>query len=193
VVGLLTSLLGRHYTTTTAALVTGPLEAGATAFGQVGTALAVGGILGGLLAGRLQRPGIVVILALAGGTSALQAVVGLSPSLLALVLLAAPMAAAEGALATATQTMVQTIPPERLRGRVLGAWRTASTGWGLAGPLALGGLLELLGPRGGLVAGGLTSLLLLAVVGLVSKRRRPPTDTVVRPAEPAAEPLRAAA
>jgi hypothetical protein len=59
-----------------------------------------------------------------------------------------------------------------MRGRVLGAWRTASTSWGLAGPPVLGALLELLGARRGLIVGGLASILLLAGVAAVSMRRR---------------------
>jgi MFS family permease len=194
-VGLITSLLGRNYTMSMAALVTGPLHADASGYGQVGTALAAGGIVGGLLVGRLRSPRLGVVLMLGGATAALQAVVGLSPVLLGVVVLAVPMAAAEGAMATAAQTMLQTVPPEPMRGRVLGAWRTASTGWGLAGPPALGALLELLGARGGLVVGGVVSVLLLAVIGVMSLRGRETEVAVVVPLpvrHPHLEPVAAA-
>jgi MFS family permease len=180
-VGLITSLLGRNYTMSMAALVTGPLHAHAGGYSQVSTALAVGGIVGGLFAGRLRSPRLGIVLMLAGATAALQAVVGLSPALLAVVVLAVPMAAAEGAMATTAQTMLQTVPPEPMRGRVLGAWRTASTAWGLAGPPALGALLEVLGARGGLIVGGVVSVLLLACLGMMSLRSRETEDAVVVP------------
>ena len=180
-VGLISNLLGRNYTMSMAALVTGPLAGNANSFGQVGTALAVGGVVGGLLAGRLRSPGTGVVVALAATAAALQAVVGLSPALLVVILLAIAMSAAEGATATTAQTMVQTVPPERLRGRVLGAWRTASTGWGLAGPPALGALLEVFGVRSGLVIGGVSTVVLLIGVHLFSLRKRNTHDAVVTP------------
>jgi MFS family permease len=180
-VGLISNLLGRNYTMSMAALVTGPLAGNANSFGQVGTALAVGGVVGGLLAGRLRSPGTGGVVLLAAAAAALQAVVGLSPALLVVILLAIAMSAAEGATATAAQTMVQTVPPERLRGRVLGAWRTASTGWGLAGPPALGALLEVFGVRSGLVIGGVSTVVLLIGVHLFSLRRRTTQDAVVMP------------
>ncbi|GAA1133303.1 MFS transporter [Nocardioides aquiterrae] len=173
---LVTTLLGRNYTMSTAALVTGPLGGDAADYGRVSTALAVGGILGALLAGFVRVPRLGLVLALAAVAAGLQTLVGLSPVLTVVVLLAVPMAAAEAALATGTQTMLQTVPPESMRGRVLGAWRTASTSWGLAGPPVLGGLLQLLGARGGLVLGGLASILLLAGVAAVSTRRRRTDD-----------------
>jgi len=105
------------------------------------------------------------VVTLAGVTAGLQALAGVSPGVFAVMLVAVPMAAAEGAMATAVDTVVQTRPPEHLRGRVLGAWRTAATAWGLAGPIVLGTMLQLLGARTGLVAGGL-----LIVVALVAIR-----------------------
>jgi hypothetical protein len=66
--------------------------------------------------------------------------------------------------------MLQTVPPRELRGRVLGAWRTASTGWGLAGPSVLGLILQFAGARGGLIAGGVTVVALLAL-GRIAYRR----------------------
>jgi MFS family permease len=164
-----------------AALVTGPLQASASSYAQVGTALAAGGILGGILAGRLHSPRLGVVLLLAGTAATLQAVVGLSPVLLMVALVAMAMAAAEGAMATTAQTMLQTVPPEQLRGRVLGAWRTASTGWGLAGPPALGALLEVFGVRSGLVIGGAATVLLLGGVRLLSLRSRRAENADVLP------------
>jgi MFS family permease len=189
-VGLVTSLLGRNYTLSMAALVTGPLAGSAGDYGQVGTALAVGGIVGGVVAGRLHRPAVATVLVLGGAAAGLQVAAGLSPVLLVVLVLAVPMAAAEGAMATAVQTMLQTLPPEGVRGRVLGAWRTVSTAWGLAGPLTVGALIELLGARTGLAVGGVLTVVLLAGVGLVSVRGRVgtgPTDLVsVRRARPVA-------
>jgi MFS family permease len=69
--GAVTSLLGRNYTMSMAALVTGPLDLSAAAYGQVGTALAVGGIAGGLVAGRMGSPRIGILMVLAATAAAL--------------------------------------------------------------------------------------------------------------------------
>jgi MFS family permease len=176
--GAVTSLLGRNYTMSMAALVTGPLHGSAAAYGQVGTALAVGGIAGGLLAGRLASPRLGILMALAATAAALQVVVGLAPALLMVMVVAVLMSGAEGAMAIGAQTMLQTSPPDHLRGQVLGAWRTTSTAWGLAGPPTLGLLLEVLGVRTGLVLGGVVTVLLV-VAFHVALRNRP---TAVVPA-----------
>lgn len=170
-VGAVTSLLGRNYSLSMAALVTGPLGASTTAYGVVTAALAAGGIAGSILVGRLRRPGLRTVVLLFIGAAGLQMLTGLSPVVLVLAGLAVPMAAAEAAAATATATLLQTVPPRHLRGRVLGAWRTASTGWGLAGPTTLGLLLQFAGPRAGLAVGGAAAATLLTG-GLVLHRRR---------------------
>jgi MFS family permease len=171
VTGALTGLLGKNYSFSMAALVTGPLGETASAYGAVSVALAAGGIAGSLAAGRLRRPRLHAVVLWSGIAAGIQVLTGASPFLIGLIVLVVPMAAADSASATTTSTLLQTLPPEHLRGRVLGAWRTASTGWGLAGPPVLGLLLQLAGVRGGLAAGGLTVVLALGI-GVLYQRRR---------------------
>ncbi len=80
-IAALSSTFGRNYSLTPAVLVTGPLAGGTGAFGMVSTMLAVGGILGALVAGRLRRPSVrtIAITAAAGGV--LQIAAGLTPTL----------------------------------------------------------------------------------------------------------------
>lgn len=151
----LSAVFGRNYSLTLAVLVTGPLAGDAKDFGTVSTVLAVGGILGAVVAGRLQNPSVRLVGALAAAGALMQVAAAFSPGLLVLVLLVAPMAVVESVSDTAGTTVLQTDPPARLRGRVLGVWRTASTGWGLLGPALIGALMEFAGPRGALVSGGL--------------------------------------
>ncbi|EXU69404.1 MFS transporter [Streptomyces sp. PRh5] len=188
VITAVSAVFGRNYGLTLAVLVTGPLAGSSEDFGTVATVLAVGGIAGAVLAGRMQRPSVRMVGALAAAGALLQALAGLSPGLIPLLVLVAPMAVAESVSDTAGTTVLQTDPPAGMRGRVLGVWRTAETGWGLAGPPLLGLLMEWAGPRGALVTGG---LIIAAVIGagtLVHVRRtasRRVPATVV-PVEPAA-------
>lgn len=167
----LSAVFGRNYSLTLAVLVTGPLAAGPQAFSTVATVLAVGGIVGAVLAGRLQNPSVRLVGVLAASGALLQVVAGLSPSLLLLTLLVAPMAVVESVSDTAGTTVLQTDPPAGMRGRVLGVWRSASTGWGLVGPPLLGALMEFAGARGALVGGGLLIAGAIAAGGLWHGRR----------------------
>ncbi|TGN79602.1 MFS transporter [Streptomyces bauhiniae] len=158
----ISAVFGRNYALTLAVLVTGPLAGGAGSFGTVSTVLAAGGIVGAVLAARLRKPSVRLVGLLAAAGGLLQVVAGLAPSLAVLLVLVLPMAVVESVSDTAGTTVLQTDPPPRLRGRVLGVWSTVSTLWGLAGPPVLGLLMQHAGARGALVAGG---LLIAATVG----------------------------
>lgn len=149
------AIFGRNYGLTLAVLVTGALHGSAAEFGTVSTVLAVGGIAGAVLAGRMQRPSVRLVGMLTAAGALLQVAAGLSPSLFLLLLLVLPMAVVESVSDTAGTTVLQTDPPAHMRGRVLGVWRSASTGWGLVGPPLLGLLMEVAGARGALIVGGL--------------------------------------
>lgn len=175
VVAALTGVLGRNYTLTLAPLVTGPLHAGATGYGAVTSVLAAGGIAGAVLAGRVRRASARLALVLAGAAMACQVVAGTAPALAVLLVVVAPMAVAESAFDTVTGAVLMATP-HHLRGRVLAAWGTLSRGWGLAGPVLLGLLLQTAGVRGGLVLGGVLAAvpvwLLLAAAGPRADHRR---------------------
>ncbi|MGP3987656.1 MFS transporter [Streptomyces sp. 3N207] len=172
------AIFGRNYQLTLAVLVTGPLAAGAGSFSTVSTVLAVGGMVGAVVAGCLRKPSVRHVALLAAAGALLQAVAGLSPSLVFLILVVAPMAVVESVSDTAGTTVLQTEPPSHLRGRVLGVWRSASTGWGLVGPPLLGALMEFGGARGGLIAGGLAIVAVTGAAVLLPQRR-----TASQPAE----------
>ncbi|MEU7103819.1 MFS transporter [Streptomyces sp. NPDC046215] len=167
----LSAVFGRNYGLTLAVLVTGPLQAGAAAFGTVSTVLAVGGMVGAVLAARLRSPSVRLVGALAAAGGLLQVVAGFSPSLAILLIMVLPMAVVESVSDTAGTTVLQTDPPAHMRGRVLGVWRSASTVWGLMGPPLLGLLMELAGARGTLAAGGLIIAGAVGAGALLHRRR----------------------
>ncbi|GAA3889372.1 MFS transporter [Streptomyces sedi] len=185
----LSSVFGRNYALTLAVLVTGPLAGGPGAFGTVSTALAVGGIAGALLAGVLQRPSVRLVAAMSAIGAVFQIAAGLTPTLGLLILLVIPMAVVESVSDTAGTTVLQTDPPPAMRGRVLGVWRSLSTGWGLVGPPTVGLMMELMGARAALVAGGLL-VALPAAAGLLlhALRRRAPAPEPAPVPAPRAEP-----
>ncbi|MCH5677012.1 MFS transporter [Streptomyces gilvus] len=176
------AVFGRNYGLTLAVLVTGPLAGGAGAFGTVSTVLAVGGIVGAVLGGRLRRPSVRLVGVLAAAGGLLQVAAGLSPSLGMLMVLVLPMAVVESVSDTAGTAVLQTDPPAHLRGRVLGVWGSIGTVWSLGGPPALGLLMELAGVRGALIAGGLLITGTIAS-GLLLRTRRVQQPVMVREEE----------
>lgn len=179
-VSAISSVFGRNYGLTLAVLVTGPLAAGAGAFGTVSAVLAAGGIVGAVLGGRLRRPSVRLVGVLAAAGGLLQAVAGLSPSLLVLLVLVLPMAVVESVSDTAMTAVLQTDPPAHLRGRVLGIWSSIGTVWSLGGPPLLGLLMETAGARGALVGGGLLVAGTIAA-GFAVRIRRPHAPVLIRP------------
>lgn len=188
------ALFGRNYSLTLVVLVVGPLAGDAGSFSKVSTVLAVGGLLGAVLGARLHNPGVRLVGVLTAAGGLLQALAGLSPSLALLMVLVLPMAVAESVADTAQSTVLQTDPPARMRGRVLGAWSSIRTVWSLAAPPTLGLLMELAGVRATLVAGGLVVAAAVAsgylLKGRGPRRVTPPVVTaqsaVPRPAAPVA-------
>jgi MFS family permease len=162
VVSGLAALLGRNYGLVLAPLTLTALGAGGAGYGTVNVALGVGATLGALAAGRLRRPRVRLAVLLAVAGAAVQIAIAGAPTLAVLVAGAVLMSALESVAATASATLLMTVPPEEVRGRVMGAWGSVSTLCAMVGPLLLGGLLSLLGPRAGLAAGGV--LFLAAVV-----------------------------
>nr|WP_268249140.1 MFS transporter [Streptomyces naganishii] len=172
----ISGIFGRNYALTLAVLVTGPLGGAAGAFGTVSTVLAVGGVAGAVLAGRLRSPSVRLVGAMAAAGALLQIGAGLSPSLWVLMVLVAPMAVVESVSDTAGTTVLQTDPPPHMRGRVLGVWRSASTGWSLVGPPLLGLLMQTAGARGALVIGGVVIAGVIGAGALLRGRRTQPGD-----------------
>ncbi|MGQ4489881.1 MFS transporter [Streptomyces sp. 372A] len=190
------SIFGRNYQLTLAVLVIGPLGADESDFGTVSTVLAVGGILGAVVAGRLRNPTVRLVGVLAACGGLLQVAAGLAPGLMVLIALVVPMAVVESVSDTAGSTVLQTEPEPGMRGRVLGVWRSASTGWQLAGPPLLGLLVECAGARGALVAGGLLIAGAITAGGLRGRavaRKAAGADRPVPPQEPVAAPVSAPA
>ncbi|MFI9306353.1 MFS transporter [Streptomyces triculaminicus] len=180
-IAALSAVLGRNYQLTLATLVTGPLHGGAGAYGLVSALLAVGGIVGAVLAGRMQKPTVRLVALLAAAGGVLQIGAGSSPVLSLLLVMVVPMAIVESVCDTATTTVLQTDPPAHMRGRVLGVWRSVSTGWGLAGPPLLGLLVQGAGERGALILGGAVIAVVIGAGALVRRRRTAGRASAVLP------------
>jgi MFS family permease len=179
-VGGVTAVLGRNYSLAFAALVTGPLHGSSADFGLVSAVLAAGAVAGAVVAARLRSAAARRVAQLALVGAALQVVAAGSAGVATLLAVALPLAMVESVQDTLTGTLLQSRPPAHLRGRVYGAWQTASAAWTFVGPVGFGWLLEAWGARLGLAAGGLA--IAVVAVGIRFVHLRWPVRMLVAPA-----------
>lgn len=126
-------------------------------------ALAVGGVLGSLLAPRLtprigRRGAITLAVGVAGVA---QFVTGLVTDPVVVSLLQVFLAAGGGVWAVVTTSLRQAVTPNALLGRVIGAHRLLSWGGGAVGAAAGGVVASVLDLRAPFILGGLALLLLV--------------------------------
>jgi MFS family permease len=162
-VSVLASMLTGSLSLSLAPITLDEVHAGASGYGAVSLALGIGATLGALLSGRLRRPRVATVVVLAGIGAVVQIAAAGSPTLVVLLVMALGMSLVESVAATASSTLLLTRPPEAVRGRVMGAWSTVNGLGGLVGPVLVGGLLSLFGPRAGLAFGGVVFVAALVV------------------------------
>ncbi|WP_048876634.1 MFS transporter [Saccharomonospora saliphila] len=172
--GFVLSSLGRNYQVTMAAMADGPLGAGSAGYGTLSSVFAVGTVLGGLLAARVQHFTMPLLLGVAAATSVLQAVSGYLPGLVGFAVALVPIAAGAVVIDTVKSTRLQLDAAESMRGRVLAVQGSVAAAAGAMGAPALGWLSERLGPQGALFTAGVVTL---AVTGLAALALRGLTRT----------------
>ena len=164
--------------------VTLPLLARYTFNGDAGTlglmnsALGVGAVVGGLLAAGRRSPTQRTLVTRALLFGLLLTVTALSPSLpLALLALAITGGVSIQLLALGNALLQAHSRPD-YRGRVMALWAVAFLGTTPVGAPLVGWISEITGPRGGVAAGGIATLLAAGAVAWAMSRRRgePPLD-----------------
>ena len=160
---------------TTALMATAEFGGNAASLGILSTFLAIGSLVGSLLAARrvVVRLRLVINAAVAFGAATLLS--GLMPtwSLFALVLPLCGITAMT--FTTAAQSYLQLGTPDRLRGRVMGLYTMLFFAGTPVGAPLIGWLSDLFGPRIGLVGGGIGALLsVAAMTWWLARRRRTP-------------------
>ncbi|MEA2646858.1 MAG: hypothetical protein QOE92_1941 [Chloroflexota bacterium] len=150
------------------ALAEATYHAGPVGLGLLYAAPGVGAVAGSLMSGfvgRIRRQGRAVIYSAAiwGAGIALFALAGFS-LWLGLVLLALA-GAADIISAVARNTVLQTIAPDRLRGRMSAANSMVVVGGPFIGDVRAGAMGQALSPQVSLLSGGLACVVLCAVIG----------------------------
>ncbi|MBV9025000.1 MAG: MFS transporter [Streptomycetaceae bacterium] len=154
-------------------------HAGASTYGMFNTAMAVGSVIGALLAARRATTRMRLLLGAALSFGVLEMVAAISPSLWLFVALLVVIGMFGITVNTTANSSVQLATDPVMRGRVMSLFMMVFVGGTpLGGPL-VGWITDTFGARAGFVTGGLVSAgaaLLIAVVLLKSARLRVRVD-----------------
>ena len=164
---------GLNFQITTALLAKQVFHRGASGYGLLSTALAVGACLGAVLATRRRsRPTQLFLVGATLAFSVLEIVTGLMPGYVSTALLLVPTGLLMLTLTTAANSSVQLGVEPTMRGRVVALYFMCLMGGTPIGAPIVGWLAGAAGARWGMVGGGLICLLVTAALALLVARRR---------------------
>jgi MFS family permease len=160
------ALFGLNFQLTIALMATAEFGGGAASLGILSTFLALGSLVGSLLAARRTRIRLRVVItgALTFGVATLAA--GVMPTW-TFFAIALPLCGVTAmTFTTAAQSFVQLATPDRLRGRVMGIYTMLFFAGTPVGAPLIGWLSDLFGARVGLIGGGIGVLVSTVILSL---------------------------
>ena len=156
---------GLNFQLTSALMATQVFHKGATEFGLLGSALAVGSLSGALLAARRKDVRLRLVVASALAFGGVEIVAGLAPSYLSFALIVPFIGISSLTMMTAANTTMQLATAPGLRGRVMALYLMVFMGGTPIGSPFIGWIGQHFGARWTLIGGG--GLTLLGAVGAV--------------------------
>jgi MFS family permease len=198
-VAFVTGTFALNYQVTIALMAREEFGVGATSFGLLTTAFAVGSLTGALLSARRSaRPSPRFLVGSVTVFGAMTVIVGLMPTYLSFAVLLVPAGAAALVFSVASNSFVQLGVEPHMRGRVMALYFMCFMGGTPAGAPLIGWVAERFGAPWGLILGGgvvvvagLAALAWLAGGRLERVTRGPGAHAVARvPAAPEAVPAR---
>lgn len=173
VVAFVVATFGLNYQLTTALMAQQEFAVGAAGFGLMGTVLAVGALAGSLAAARRRGvPRLRLVVASALVFSSLTVLAGLAPAYPLFLAVLPFVGAAAMTFTTSAQGFLQLGSDPAMRGRVMGLYSLVFFGGTPVGAPAIGWVADLLGPRWGLLGGGLLAALGVGIATALMLRRR---------------------
>jgi MFS family permease len=164
---------GLNFQITTALIAKQVFGRGASGYGLLSTALAVGACSGAVLATRrTKRPSQLFLIVTALAFSAFEIASGVMPTYLATALLLIPTGLGMLTLTTAANSAVQLGVEPTMRGRVMALYLVCFMGGTPVGAPIVGWVAGVAGPRWGLIGGGLVCLVATLVIAAVIAHRR---------------------
>ena len=159
---------------TNAALARLVFHAGSTGYGVLSSCAAVGAVLGALRAASRQHVALRGIVTSAAVLSGLYVLASVAPGMVGYAIAVAAIGAGTTTVVTAANTAVQLAAADEIRGRVMGLYMLVFLGSAALGGPFIGSVDQLLGPRAGLLIGGLVTGAITAIVAAAVARRAGP-------------------
>jgi len=164
---------GLNFAITCALMAKQVFDRGASGYGLLSTALAVGACAGAVLATRrTKRPSAFFLLTMAAVFSVAEIVSGVMPTFWLTALALVPTGLAMLSVTTAANSHVQLGVAPMMRGRVMALYLICFMGGTPFGAPLVGWLAEVAGPRWGMVGGGVICLTSVAGLATWTARQR---------------------
>ncbi len=164
---------GLNFAITCALMAKQVFHRGATGYGLLSTALAVGAFCGAIIATRrTKRPTALYLLVVAAAFSVAEIVSGLMPDFVWTAIALVPTGLAMLSVTTAANANVQLGVAPMMRGRVMSLYLVCFMGGTPLGAPIVGWLAGTAGPRWGLIGGGVVCLLSVAALATGLARHR---------------------
>src|SRR5699024_3850625 len=162
-----TQFFGANAQNQIALMVNNVFETGAEAFGWAAASLAVGALIGALLAARRERPHMRLVLLGAGTFGVLQGLAGLMPSYVTFVAALVPMGVSFMTYVTTLNATFQLSVDPQMRGRVMSMYLLVFMGVAPLGAPVVGMLADTFGPDTSMVIGGTVTTVVVIVLTLI--------------------------
>ncbi|MEV2274453.1 MFS transporter [Nocardiopsis sp. NPDC049922] len=153
-----------------ALMVNNVFETGAAAFGVAAAALAVGALVGALLAARRERPRLSLVLLGSLGFGVSQVVAGAMPGYVSFVVVLVPMGVVFITFVTTLNATFQLSVDPRMRGRVMSMFMLVFMGVAPIGAPVVGLLADAFGPRASLMTGGVVTIAVVCTLSALLAR-----------------------
>ncbi|MEZ0093958.1 MFS transporter [Streptacidiphilus sp. EB129] len=161
---------GFNFATILSAFAYSVFHVGPGLYGLLNTAMAVGSLVGALLAARRSRPRLRLLVGAALAFAVLESTAALAPSYWVFAALLTLVGLFGLTLNTAANSLVQLRTDPAMRGRVMSLFMMVFAGGTPLGAPLVGWITEQYGPRIGLLACGLVSGFAAATIGFVLAR-----------------------
>ena len=181
---------GLNFQMTSALMATQVFDKGATEYGLLGSAMAVGSLTGALMAARRTRVRLRLVAGSALVFGVVEIAAGLVPTYLTFMLIVPLLGFAALTMITAANTTMQLATAAHLRGRVMALYLMVFMGGTPLGSPFIGWIGEQFGARWTLIGGGgLTILGVLASIAVFSRGKGMLDRRVAVVRAPVAQPL----
>jgi MFS family permease len=166
------TMFAMNFQVTNALMATTVFHKGATAYGLLGSMLAVGSLTGALLNARRTTPKLRTLLIAMTSVAVCTLLMALAPSYLLFALVLIPSGLASMTALTTSNSTVQVTSDPAMRGRVMALYMAINQGGAPIGAMIIGVMADRFGVRWALALASVVVLVAALISTMVVRRRR---------------------